>query len=306
MARIAYLGLGTMGRGMAANLAAAGHEVTTWNRTPRDTPELDAAGVRRAESLQDAVSGADYVLYCLADDKAVREVVLAPGGVAELVDEHSVVIDLSTISPETSLAEAEAFSARGISFLDAPVFGSKGEAAAGGLWIVAGGARDVFEDAKEVLDPISETTHYMGGPGNGARMKLVGNLTVAAQLEALGESLTLARKAGLDLQDVLGVFAVTDFRSPIFDGVGSAVLAGDYSPSFALKLMLKDALLVKDFADGLGAPIPATEATLGTIRTAVDSGWGEENASALIKALAAAADVELSGSSSATAHQEVQ
>lgn len=123
-------------------------------------------------------------------------------------------------------------------------------------------------------------------------MKLVGNLTVAAQLEALGESLTLACKAGLDLRDVLGVFAVTDFRSPIDDGVGNAVIKGDYSPSFALKLMLKDALLVQAFADRLGAPVPGTEATLGTIRKAVDAGWGEENASALIKVLAAEADTD--------------
>ncbi|MDQ0733672.1 NAD(P)-dependent oxidoreductase [Arthrobacter agilis] len=293
MSKVAYLGLGTMGRGMSANLATAGHEVTVWNRTPRDIAELTDMGVRWEPDLGRALAGADYVMYCLSDDRAVRDVVLAAGGVAERADSGSVVIDLSTIDPETSAEEAAAFAARGIRFLDAPVFGSKGEAAAGGLWIVAGGDRTVFDQALDVLKPISETVHYMGAGGNGARMKLVGNLAVAAQLEALGESLTLASKAGLDLRDVLGVFAVTDFRSPIFDGVGSAVLEGDYSPSFALKLMLKDALLVRTFAERLGAPVPGTEATLGTIRKAVDAGWGEENASALIKVLAAEAGTDL-------------
>ncbi len=293
MSRVTYLGLGTMGRGMAATLASAGHEVIAWNRTPRDIAELESRGVRWEPILSAALKGADYVMYCLSDDTAVREVVLGNGGVAELADTGSVVIDLSTVDPDTSAEEAAAFAARGIRFLDAPVFGSKGEAATGGLWIVAGGDQAVFDQALEVFKPISETVHYMGEAGNGARMKLVGNLAVAAQLEALGESLTLARKAGLDLRDVLGVFAVTDFRSPIFDGAGNTVIEGDYSPSFALKLMLKDALLVQAFADRLGAPVPGTEATLGTIQKAVDAGWGEENASALMKVLAAEADTDL-------------
>ncbi len=100
-------------------------------------------------------------------------------------------------------------------------------------------------------------------------------------------------KAGLDLQDVLGVFAVTDFRSPIFDGVGSAVVANDYSPSFALQLMLQDGNLVKDFTESLGVSVPGTIATVGTIERACDAGYGEENASALIKVLASDAGVDL-------------
>ena len=147
---------------------------------------------------------------------------------------------------------------------------------------------------QEVLTPISETTHYMGISGNGAQMKLVGNLIVAAQLEALGEALTLAKKANLSLTDVLGVLHVTDFKSPIFDGVGQAVIKGDYSPSFALDLMLKDAKLVKKFADRMDSPIPGTEATLGVITQAVADGWGKENASALIKVLSKKAGVNLS------------
>lgn len=286
MARIGFLGLGTMGQGMVKNLVAAGHEVTAWNRSKLSDAEFVSLGATRAASIGDAVKGFDYVMYCLADDSAIRDVVLAGGGVVDVVEGSSIVVDLSTIDPLTSAEESAAFAAKSISFLDAPVFGSKGEATSGGLWIVVGGERGVFDTAREVLDPISETVHYMGVSGNGAQMKLVGNLIVAAQLEALGESLTLASKAGLDLRDVLGVLAVTDFKSPIFDGVGAAVLAGDYSPSFALKLMLKDARLVLAFAGRLNAPIPGARATLTTIEKAVEAGWGEENASALIKVLA--------------------
>ena len=291
MATIGFLGIGTMGQGMVRNLVSHGHEVVAWNRSDFDA---EALGAKRASSISEAVIGFDYVMYCLSDDKAVEEVVLSTDGVLTHVQEQTIVIDLSTIDPVTSAMESSGFAARGVRFLDAPVFGSKGEANAGGLWIVVGGDREVFDKAQEVLTPISETTHYMGISGNGAQMKLVGNLIVAAQLEALGEALTLAKKANLALTDVLGVLHVTDFKSPIFDGVGQAVIKGDYSPSFALDLMLKDAKLVKKFADRMDSPIPGTEATLGVITQAVADGWGKENASALIKVLSKKAGVNLS------------
>ena len=291
MATIGFLGIGTMGQGMVRNLVSHGHEVVAWNRSDFDA---EALGAKRASSISEAVIGFDYVMYCLSDDKAVEEVVLSTDGVLTHVQEQTIVIDLSTIDPVTSAMESSGFAARGVRFLDAPVFGSKGEANAGGLWIVVGGDREVFDKAQEVLTPISETTHYMGISGNGAQMKLVGNLIVAAQLEALGEALTLAKKANLALTDVLGVLHVTDFKSPIFDGVGQAVIKGDYSPSFALDLMLKDAKLVKKFADRMNSPVPGTEATLGVIAEAVADGWGKENASALIKVLSKKAGVDLS------------
>lgn len=290
MAQIGFIGMGTMGQGMALNLAKAGHKVKTWNRTPFDSRAL---GAEPAATMAEAMSGADYVMYCLGDDRAVEDVVFGPEGVLVHVESSQVVVDLSTIDPETSAKESAAFAEKGVKFLDAPVFGSKGETNAGGLWVVVGGEREVFDNAAEVLDPISETTHYMGESGSGAKMKLVGNLIVAAQLEALGESLTLAKKAGLNLSDVLGVLKVTDFKSPIFDGVGAAVVAGDYSPSFALKWMLKDANLVVAFAERLGAPVPATRSTRTTIEKAIAEGWGEENASALIKALSKEGGVDL-------------
>ena len=248
MSKIAFIGLGTMGFGMAGNLLTAGHDLTVWNREEPAAVAMEALGAHRAATVSDAVQGAEFVMYSLSDDEAVRQVVLAPGGLADIVAPDSIAIDVSTISPDTSAEEAAAYARKGIAFLDAPVFGSKGEAAAGGLWVVVGGQREVFERASDVLAVISESVHYMGDSGNGARMKLVGNLIVAAEIEALGEALSLAKKAGLDLNDVLGVLKVTDFRSPIFDGMGAAVVAGDYSPKFALRLLRKDGWLVPEFA----------------------------------------------------------
>lgn len=293
MSRVTFLGLGIMGRGMVGNLLDAGHEVTIWNRTPGKGAELEDRGAVRAETGASAVEGAEYVMYCLANDEAVREIVLGSDGIIDAVPEDAVVIDLSTISPEVSLAEHEAFEGRGIPFLDAPVFGSRGEADGGGLWIVVGGDEQTCESARPVLEPLAATLHYMGAPGNGARMKLVGNLLVAAQLESLGEAFALAKRSGLDLDAVHDVITVTDFRTPIYEGVGAAVLEGDYSTDFALELMLKDARLIEDLAQRVDSPIPATEATIRTIQRAVDAGYGDQNASALIKVLAEDAGVRL-------------
>ena len=294
MSTVAYFGLGVMGQGMVKNLAKAGHTVKAWTRSgtdglPKDV--LDAITV--CATPQEALPGADFVMYCLSDDAAVDDLVFGASHIAADVDPSSIVIDLSTIDPETTAREVAAFSERGIQFLDAPVFGSRGETNAGGLWIVVGGDKAVFEKAKTVLEPISETLHYMGPNGKGTSMKLVGNLLVASQLEALGEALVLAKKAGLNLDDVIGVLDVTDFKTPIYSGVGRGVRADDYSVNFSLKLMLKDANLIAGFAERLGAPIPATAATREQIRQAVEDGYGELNASALLKSIATRANVRL-------------
>jgi len=282
--KIAYLGLGIMGRGMASNLIKD-YDVTVWNRSADKGADLVSQGAKQADSIADAINGADLILYCLSDDAAVDAVVFGEGGILENITSGQIAVDMSTVHPDTSLKQAAAFTEKGVKFLDAPVFGSKNEAANAGLWIVVGGNKAVFEEVKPILDKLSETVHHMGENSKGTSMKLVGNLVVAAQLEALGEAMILATKAGLNPQDVLGVLHVTDFKSPIFDGVGQALVQRDFSTSFALKHMLKDANLINRFAQDLNAPTPATMAARETIKAAVNQGWGEENASALIKAL---------------------
>jgi len=293
MTNVTFLGLGTMGSGMAGNLLQAGHEVRVWNRSPGKADDLQARGAVEVDDAHKAVAGAEVVMYCLADDAAVEDLVLGADGIAAAVPTDALVIDLSTVAPATSLAEHAAYAERGVRFLDAPVFGSRDEAKNGGLWVVVGGDETTFQAALPVLEPISETRHHMGDAGNGARMKLVGNLLVASQLEALGEAMSLAKKAGLDLHDVLGVVSVADFRTPIYDGVGASILDGDYSPDFALHLMRKDARLIDELARDLEVPIPSTRATIGTIERAVEAGYGDENASALVKVISSDAEVSL-------------
>jgi 3-hydroxyisobutyrate dehydrogenase-like beta-hydroxyacid dehydrogenase len=144
-----------------------------------------------------------------------------------------------------------------------------------------------------ILEVLSETTHYMGDTAQGASMKLVGNLVVAFQLEALGEAMILATKAGLNPRDVLGVLHVTDFKSPIFDGVGNALVERNFDTFFALNLMLKDANLISRFAQDLRSPTPAMAVIREMIKGGVNRGWGDENASAFIKNLEEQAGVEV-------------
>ena len=293
MTKIAYLGMGTMGSGMAANLTKAGHEVSAWNRTPKTSPVLQDAGLRVTTDLASALEGAEVVMHCLSDDAAVDDLVFGSHNLLEQVPAGAVIIDLSTIDPETSNRERAAFEAKGHAFLDAPVFGTKGEAEGAGLWIVVGGPKDVFDSALPLFQAISETVHYMGEGGKGTSMKLVGNLLVASQLQALGEALTLAKKAGLNLADVQEVLDVADFRTPIYYGVGRGAQAGDYTVNFALKLMLKDAKLIQDFAGRLGSPVPTAATAQKYIEESIKDGHGDLNASALILAIAKEAGVDL-------------
>ncbi len=200
---------------------------------------------------------------------------------------------MSTVLPATSLREQEAYAKRGVDFLDAPVFGSKNESADAKLWIMAAGNKAIFEKVKPVLEHLGQTVHYFGKNGNAAAMKLVGNLIVALEMEALAEGLVLAQKAGLDLNTVMEVVKVADFRSPLLVSNGQNILKRDFSPSFALKLMLKDADLIEKFGNSLQSPIPAMRVVEKNLAAAVALGFGNENASALIKALEKEAGVEV-------------
>jgi len=293
MKRIAFIGLGAMGGGIAGTLLKAGYDLTIWSRNPDQGKPLVKRGAKAAPNIAAVVEDAEVVMYSLSNDRAIEEVVFGPGGVLSSIHSGQIVLDHSTVHPQTSRREAEAYAKKGVEFMDCPVFGSRNEAASGGLWVLAGGRREVLERVRPILSDIGETVHYMGDVGKGASMKLVGNLIVASQLEALGEAMVLAIKAGLNPEDVLGVLKVADFCSPILSGVGAALIKRDFSTNFALKHLLKDANLIDWFAADLNSPIPAVAAIRETIKTAVSQGWGEENASAMIKSLELQGNVQI-------------
>ena len=298
---ISYLGLGTMGAGMASNLLKAGYKLTVWNRSAEKCKPFARKGARLAESPADAIRDTDLVIYMLSNDQAVEEVVFGANGILSGIKEGQIAMDMSTVLPATSLREQQAYSKRGVDFLDAPVFGSKNESAEAKLWIMAAGNKAIFEKVKPVLTKLGQTVHYLGKNGNATAMKLVGNLIVALELEALSEGLVLARKAGLDLSTVMEIVKVADFRSPLLVSNGQNILKRDFSTSFALKLMLKDAGLIDKFAGSLQSPIPGLRVVENHLKSAVALGFEKENASAVIKALEKEAGVEVKALSAAEA-----
>jgi 3-hydroxyisobutyrate dehydrogenase-like beta-hydroxyacid dehydrogenase len=288
---ISYLGLGTMGSGMASNLLKTGYQLTVWNRSVEKCEPFARKGARVADTPTDAVREVDLVMYCLSNDQAVEEVVFGTKGILGGIKEGVIAIDMSTVLPATSLREQEAYANHGVDFLDAPVFGSKQESADAKLWIMAAGNKAIFEKVKPVLEHLGQTVHYFGKNGNATAMKLVGNLIVTLEMEALAEGLVLAQKAGLDLKTVMEVVKVADFRSPLLVSNGQNILKRDFSPSFALKLMLKDVGLIERFGDSLQSPVPGLRLVGRNLASAFALGFGKENASALIKALEAKGDV---------------
>src|SRR5947208_6201117 len=186
---ISYLGLGTMGSGMASNLLKAGYELTVWNRSAAKCEPFARKGARVAEAPAEAVRDVDLVMYSLSNEQAVEDVVFGAKGILSGIKEGQIAVDMSTVLPATSLREQEAYAKHGVDFLDAPVFGSRQESADAKLWIMAAGNKAIFEKVKPVLEHLGQTVHYFGKNGNAAAMKLVGNLIVAWEMELLAAGL---------------------------------------------------------------------------------------------------------------------
>jgi len=217
------------------------------------------------------------------NEAALHAVLEGPDGLYAGARSGQVVLDMSTQLPATAVAEAAGFAARGADFLDAPVHGTKGEARSGGLWIMVGGDRAVYQRALPLLAAIGETAHHMGPTGKGCAAKLCGNHLVSAMLASIGEALALAAKAGLDGFELLKLWGESDFRSPIIAGAGSSMLRHDFEVSFHLRTMVKDTELVRNFSESIGVPVLLSNVVHELNKVCANKGWGEENASAVFK-----------------------
>ncbi len=282
MSEIGFLGLGIMGRGMVRNLLQAGHQVLAWNRTKRALP-ADLSGAKLCATIAEAVAGKTLVIVSLTGPDAQRAVLEGPEGLFAVAASGAVIIDTTTTDPLLAADLAAEAAKRGLRYLDAPVFGSRNEAWEGRLDFICGGERATFDAVKPVLETMAATVHYLGASGKGAAAKLVGNLLVAAQMVSLGEALSIARKAGLEPDALMGYLDVTDFSSGLIRGVGRASLEGDFEPNFYLRHMLKDARLIGAFARSLGVAVPASGLAAELYQGALNKGYGDLNASALHK-----------------------
>jgi 3-hydroxyisobutyrate dehydrogenase-like beta-hydroxyacid dehydrogenase len=281
--KVAVIGTGIMGTGVGLTLRSKGHDVTCWNRTKANAEELLRAGAVWKETPGAAAEGADYVVLLVWNEEAVRNANAGPGGLFAAAKAGQIYIDMSTQLPETAVAEAREFEKRGAAFLDAPVHGTKGESRSGGLWIMVGGEPAVYERALPLFRAIGETSHYMGPTGRGCAAKLCGNHFVSAILAAMGESLALAEKAGVDGFELLKLWGESDFRSPIVAGAGNSMLRHQFDVSFHLRTMVKDTELVRNLSEALGVPVMLSNLVHELNKVAQNRGYGDENASAIYK-----------------------
>jgi 3-hydroxyisobutyrate dehydrogenase-like beta-hydroxyacid dehydrogenase len=255
--KVGFIGLGHMGAGMAFNLVSAGHQVTVYNRTPGKAEALIASGASAAANITDACQG-NAVITMLANDEAVESVVLGHGGVVASLPRGALHVSSSTISVGLSQRLTEEHARKGQRFVAAPVFGRPDAAAAGRLFVVAGGERTAVEVASPLLDAIGQRTFVISDAPKAANLvKLSGNFLGASVIESLGEALTLIGKAGIDRQQYLEFLTSSLFDAPIYKTYGALIASGHFVPAgFAAPLGQKDIRLVLAAAEDLRVPMP--------------------------------------------------
>lgn len=253
--RVAFLGLGIMGRPMATNLVKAGHEVTVWNRTPGKTVD----GARLAATPAEAAAGAEVVWISVSDTEAVNEILFSANGVATSLREGMVVVDSSTISPFATRDFAERVRQQGADYVDAPVTGSKIGAENAQIIFIVGGDAALVERLQPLFQAMGKQVKHMGEVGMGQAAKLAMNLMIALIYEGFAEALTLATKLGVEQQALFSLIQSSMVRSGVVDYKMPFVEKRDFSPNFPLRLMHKDIRLMLEAAHESGVELPGLE-----------------------------------------------
>jgi 3-hydroxyisobutyrate dehydrogenase len=291
--KIGYAGMGIMGRGMAANLLAAGHSLIVWNRTVSRTEDLVAAGASVAESPAALAAACDVVMICVSDTPDVEAVTLGDNGLLRGLGPGKVVVDHSSISASATRALANAVAAVGAEWIDAPVSGGSEGAANGTLAIMVGGSGDTLARVRPLLDVYASTITHVGDVGAGQMVKMVNQVLVVVNALAVSEALLLAEAGGLDLDTTIAAVAGGAAGSWMLANRGPQVAARDWTPGFTIDLQQKDVRLILDAADELAVPLPATGLVFQMYRALQRRGLGSDGNHALIKALEAMAGMEV-------------
>jgi 3-hydroxyisobutyrate dehydrogenase len=283
--RAGFIGLGIMGGGMSRNLLAAGFDLTVHNRTPERMRPLAEAGAATAASPAELAASCDVVFVCVSDTPDVEQVVLGDDGVIHGARPGSLVVDMSTISPQATRRIAARLAERGVAMLDAPVSGGSEGAAKGTLSIMVGGDAADVDRARPYLEAMGSTITHVGPTGAGQSCKLVNQILVVVNMLAAGEALLFAQAAGLDLDRTIEAVAGGAGGSWMLSNRGTQAIRRDWRPGFTIDLQQKDLRLVLEAADAVGAPVLATGTVFQLYRTLQREGLGAEGNHALVKAL---------------------
>jgi len=281
--RIAFLGIGAMGDGMARNLLQAGHELVAYNRTRSRAEALVESGAQVADTPPDALKGAEVVISILADDRALEEIVFASDAFLGALEPDAVHANMATISVAMGkrLAEAHAAARRG--YVGAPVFGRPPAAAAGQLFIVASGAQGDLEACAPAFAAMGRATRVVGNdPVAAHTVKIGGNFMLASLIETLGEAFALTRSHGIDPEQFLDVLTSSLFPGPVYQTYGGMVARDQYEPAgFKLYLGLKDVGLALGAAEAKTVPMPIASLLRDRYLTALARGYRDLDWAAL-------------------------
>ncbi len=281
--KIALLGLGLMGSGMAGRLLDAGYPLTIWNRTPGKTQALADRGARVARSPREAATGAAVVISMLADVPVCRDVWLGRGEAILGSAPGTILVESSTVTVEWAHELERAAREHGCELVDAPVTGSKPQAAAGQLLFLAGGSPAALDKITPILKSMGRDVVHVGPVGSGARLKLINNFLSGSQVAALAEALSLIERSGLDTQKALGVLTEGAPGSPLVKLLSGRMTARQYEPNFLLRLMAKDLRYAVTEAENQGLDLDMGRAALRVFEHAIAAGQGEEDMSAVVE-----------------------
>lgn len=278
---IGFLGLGAMGRAMAAKLLSAGHRVRVWNRSPGPAQELAKLGAEVASEPADAFRG-EVAITMLADDAAYRSVGLL-GPVLDRAPRGMIHLNTATVSVELTRELTEAHAARGLGYVAAPVFGRADVAAAGKLTIVAAGAAEALDRVGPIFDALGQRTWRLGSdPTQAAAAKIAGNFMIASAIETMAESTTLAARHGVPAETLLEILTSSLFSAPVYRNYGAIITGRKYQPpGFRLRLGLKDVRLALAAGEGVQVALPFASVLRDAFLEAVAHGDGDLDWAAL-------------------------
>jgi 3-hydroxyisobutyrate dehydrogenase-like beta-hydroxyacid dehydrogenase len=273
---IGFIGMGHMGSHMAHRLLDAGYQLTVYDRTKERAQEVAQQGAQVAQTPKDLAANCQVVMACVTDDEAQEEVMFGPGGALAGTHVGSVIIDLSTVSPNASRRLFQAAKEQDVPMIDAAVSGSVPQVDQGSLVIFVGGEHTTYEQCTPILEVLGNTSFYMGASGMGTTMKLVVNTLLGLGMQALAEAIALGEKAGLEKGLLLDVLGQTTVLTPGQKSKLENVRREEYPTNFALSLMHKDFSLVLSRAYDVSVSMPATAAAQQMYTAAMAKGRDED------------------------------
>ncbi|MEU4114373.1 2-hydroxy-3-oxopropionate reductase [Kitasatospora sp. NPDC028055] len=281
--KIAFVGLGIMGKPMAVNLVKAGHHVTGFDLSQASIDTVVAAGGHGAASIAEAVKDAEVVITMVPADPHVEAVILGEGGVLENVQAGTLVIDMSSITPQTSIKVGKAAREKGVRTLDAPVSGGEAGAIEAVLSIMVGGEAADFAEAKPLFDALGTTVVHVGPDGAGQTVKAANQLIVAVNIQVLAEAVVFLENAGVDLAAALDVLGGGLAGSTVLNRKKANMLNREFAPGFRIDLHHKDMGIVTDAARAVGAALPVGAVVAQLVASARANGDGSLDHSALLR-----------------------